>query len=267
MGGVSAAVLWGVLAASSLFLGAVLGLVRPWSPRLVGAVLAFGGGALIASISFELFEEGLRDGGPVPVGVGLAIGAIVYLLANALVERAGNGQPHRHHLLRRRGGQAADEVVPVGQPSLQERRRAQGGTSLAVGAFLDGIPEQAVLGIGLASGGGVGIALLVAIFVSNLPESIGSATDMRQAGQSKGVILGLWAGVTAVCALATVAGYLVADVVSAPVQGGVQGFAAGALLVMLVDSLIPEAREKAGEAAGLVTVLGFAFAAGLSFLA
>lgn len=266
----SAAALWGFVAASSLLVGAVLGLVRPWSSRLVGAVLAFGGGALIASIAFELFEEGLHDGGPVPVGIGLAVGAVVYLVANKLVERAGDGQPreHRHHLPHHgHGAGGSGEVAQVGQPSVQGRRRAQGGTSLAVGAFLDGIPEQAVLGIGLASGGSVGIALLVAIFVSNLPEAIGSATDMREAGQSKSFILVLWAGVTAVCGLATVAGYLVADVVSAPVQGGIQGFAAGALLVMLVDSLVPEAREKAGESAGLVTVLGFAFAAGLSFLA
>lgn len=264
----SVAALWGFVAASSLLIGAVLGLVRPWSSRLVGTVLAFGGGALIASIAFELFEEGLHDGGPVPVGTGLAVGALVYLGANKVVERAGSDDPvdPNRCLEGLTGPLDADDASTVGQPSVQGRRRAQGGTSLAVGAFLDGIPEQAVLGIGLAAGGDVGVALLVAIFVSNLPESIGSATDMREAGRSRGFVLVLWAGVTAVCGLATIAGYLVADVVKAPVQGGIQGFAAGALLVMLVDSLIPEAREKAGESAGLVTVLGFAFAAGLSFL-
>lgn len=247
------AALWGTVAASSLLIGAVLGVVRPWPGRLVGGVLAFGGGALMASISFELAEEGLGTGGPGPLALGLAVGALTYYLANRAVERLGSGKGvhlrHRH-----------------ASPSVQGRRRAQGGTALAVGAFLDGIPEQAVLGIGLAAGQGVSAALLVAIFVSNLPEAIGSATDMRSSGASRGAVLRLWLGVTVVCALATLGGYLLADMVSGPVQGGIDGFAAGALLVMLVDSLVPEAREKGGEVAGLVTVLGFALAAGLSLL-
>lgn len=243
------AALWGAVAASSLVIGAVLGIGREWPPRLVGAVLAFGGGALIASISYELFAEGLETGGPVSLGVGLAVGALTYYGANRLVERAGAG-----------GGRGASASHARG------RRRAQGGTSLAIGAFLDGIPEQAVLGIGIASGTGVSVALIVAIFVSNLPEAIGSASDMRQTGASRRSVLTLWAAVTAACALATIGGFLLADLVADPIRGAVDGFAAGALLVMLVDSLVPEAREKAGESAGLVTVLGFALAAGLSLL-
>jgi len=140
------------------------------------------------------------------------------------------------------------------------------GTALALGAFLDGIPEQLVLGIGIASGQGVGISLLVAIFVSNLPESLGSASDMGKTGRSREAILRLWALVAAICALATVVGYLIADAVSADARAAIDGFAAGALLVMLIDSMIPDAREDAGRGAGLVTVLGFAVAAGLSNL-
>lgn len=135
---------------------------------------------------------------------------------------------------------------------------------LLLGALLDGVPEQAVLGIGLAAGDGVSIALLVAIFVSNLPESIGSATDMRSAGtKSRTIILG-WSVVAVVCALATVGGYAISAVVGDRLTGAVDGFAAGALLVMLVSAMIPEAKDKAGNLAGLVAVLGFAVAAGLS---
>lgn len=246
------AVLWGAVAASSLLIGAVAGVARPWPAKLVGAVLAFGGGALVSSISFELAEEGLSTGGPGALAAGLVVGALTYYWANKLVE----GGAHRSHLHRRHG-----------TPTLPERRKAAGGTSLALGAFLDGIPEQAVLGIGLAAGQGVSAALLVAIFVSNLPEAIGSATDMRESGSSKGAVIRLWLGVTVVCALATVVGYLLADHTGTTLQGAIDGFSAGALLVMLVDSLIPEAREKGGESAGLLTVLGFALAAGLSLLA
>ena len=113
---------------------------------------------------------------------------------------------------------------------------------------------------------GVSIALLVAIFVSNLPEAIGSAVDMRQAGTSKRQIRRLWFTVAVLCALATPVGYLLARGTGGHFQALINGFAAGALLVMLVDSMIPEATSKAGRVAGLATTLGFALAAGLSTL-
>ena len=119
-----AALGWGALSASSLVIGAVLGLARPWPRKLIGLVLGFGAGALISAVSFELFGEGVRLAGALPVAVGLAVGAL-----------------------------------------------------------LDGIPEQAVLGIGIAGGGSVSPTLLLAIFVSNLPEAIGSANDLRKAGR------------------------------------------------------------------------------------
>jgi zinc transporter, ZIP family len=226
---------WGALAASSLVVGAVLALVRTWSATVVGLVLGFGAGALIASVSFELAEEGLRIGSAYAVAGGLALGGLTYFTADRLVERWGG----------RSGGSSA-------------------GAPLAVGAFLDGIPEQAVLGIGIASGQGVSAALVVAIFASNLPEAIGSATDMRDAGSRPGAVRRLWVLVAAACTLASAVGYLLADVASANAAAAIDGFAAGALLVMLVDSMIPEAVRKGGDKVGLVTVLGFAVATGLS---
>ena len=223
---------WGALAASSLVVGAVLALVRSWSDTVVGLVLGFGAGALVASVSFELAEEGLRIGGAWPVAVGLAVGGATFYLANRWVESRSSG----------------------------------GGATLALGAFLDGIPEQAVLGIGLAQGQGISVALVVAIFASNLPEAVGSAADMRSSGRSNGQVLGLWVVVAAACALATVAGYLAADAVSTSASALVDGFAAGALLTMLIDSMVPEAKDKAKDLAGLATVAGFALAAGLSLL-
>jgi ZIP family zinc transporter len=234
---VLAALGWGGLAAASLVIGALLGVVRRWSDGLVGGVLGFGAGALIASVSFELAEEGLRVGGPVPVAVGLALGAVAFYAADQAVRRMGG----------RKGGSSA-------------------GLPLALGALLDGIPEQAVLGIGLASGQGVSVALLVAIFVSNLPEGIGSASDMVGSGRSKRSVITLWLAVAVVCTLATLGGFAVADAAGPALRAGVDGFAAGALLVMMVDSMTPEAKEKAKDKAGLATVLGFALGAGLSLL-
>jgi zinc transporter, ZIP family len=155
-------------------------------------------------------------------------------------------------------------IMYFGLDRLLERRSGGGGTALALGALLDGIPEQLVLGIGIAAGEGVGVGLLVAIFVSNLPESIGSATEMRAAGTRPATIRRLWLAVAVICTLATVAGYAIADSVTGNANALVDGFAAGALLVMLIDSMIPEAVRKGGDVSGLVTVLGFALAAGLS---
>jgi ZIP family zinc transporter len=236
---VTAAIGWGALAASSLVIGALLGTLRAWPPRLVGLVLAFGAGALISAVSFDLAQEGARVGDPGFVGLGLAIGGITYFtLDRMLVRRSRHGND-----------QGAGENA---------------GPALALGAFLDGIPEQMVLGIGIAAGEGVSVGLLVAIFVSNLPEAIGSSTEMRAAGTRPAAIRRLWLVVAFICTAATVAGYAIADTVSGNLNAGIDGFAAGALLVMLIDSMIPEAVRKGGDISGLVTVLGFAVAAALS---
>ena len=233
---------WGALAASSLVIGALIGLARPWSGRVVGAVLGFGAGALISAVSIDLAEEGIRLGGADSVAIGLALGALTYYGADRVIERPA-------HL---RGS------MPV------PAQGSNSGAALALGAFLDGIPEQLVLGVGLVPGQGVSIGLLAAIFASNLPEAVGSATAMRQAGHSVGSVLRLWGGVAVICTLATVVGFAIADTASGDVLAVVNGFAAGALLVMLIDTMIPEAVRKAGKVAGLVTVLGFAVAAALS---
>jgi ZIP family zinc transporter len=224
-----AALGWGGLAASSLVIGALLGLARSWPDEAIGIVLAFGAGALISAVSFDLAEEGAQVGGPGTMAIGLGLGAMTYFTLDRLVDKGGGG-----------------------------------GTALALGAFLDGIPEQLVLGIGIAAGEGVSVGLLAAIFVSNLPEAIGSSTDMRAARRSSRQILRLWVLVAVICTGATVAGYALADSTGGDLQAAIDGFAAGALLVMLIDSMIPEAVRKGGRVVGLVTVLGFAVAAALS---
>jgi ZIP family zinc transporter len=233
---------WGTIAASSLVIGAFLAFARKWPSRQVGFVLAFGAGALISAVSFELAEEGIAIGSLRATALGLGLGAVTYYLADGLV--TGRSAPGR-------AGRSGSEDP---------------GTALALGAFLDGIPEQFVLGIGLAAGQGVGVSLLVAIFVSNLPEAIGSANDMIESGKKRSAVLRLWFAVAAVCVLATMVGYGVADNVSGELSAAIDGFAAGALLVMLIDSMIPEATKSAGRSAGLLATLGFAVATALSHI-
>jgi len=232
---VGAAVGWGALAASSLVIGALLGLARRWPGRVIGLVLGFGAGALISAVSFELVEEGARVGHRWALALGLAAGALTYLAADQRIARGAAPS----------SGSGA-------------------GPALALGAFLDGIPEQLVLGIGLGAGEEVSVGLLAAIFVSNLPEAVGSATEMRASGTQPAKVLRLWMLIAVVCALSTPVGYALGDITGGDLRALVNGFAAGALLVMLIDSMIPEAAAKSGRPAGLVTVLGFAVAAALS---
>ena len=222
----------GGLTAGSLVLGAALAFARTWSRRQIGVVLAFGAGALISAVSVELVEEGITAGGLGWTALGLGAGALTYFLLDGLIERRFTGA----------------------------------GTSLALGAFLDGIPEQLVLGIAIASGGGVGLGLIVAIFISNVPEATGSAAELVEGGTSRRRVLTLWVSVALVCTAATVVGWLLSSSASDATRAGIDGFAAGALLVMLIDSMIPDARAAAGRVAGLVATLGFAVAAGLSSL-
>ena len=241
-----AAIGWGALAASSLVIGALLAFAVDLPKRQLGIVLAFGAGALISAVSFELAEEGLAVGGFGWTAVGLAAGALTYFTLDGLISRRfGTGTG--------RGGRSS-----------AKGSGSDTGTALALGAFLDGIPEQLVLGLGIAGGAGVSVGLLAAIFVSNLPESIGSAGAMRDAGRSRSSILWLWTGVAAIAVLSSIAGYGLGDEFSGEARATVDGFAAGALLVMLIDSMIPDAAEDAGRPAGLAAVLGFAVALALS---
>ena len=234
-----AALGWGALAASSLVIGVGLAFIRTWSAVTIGLILAFGAGALISAVSLELAQDALRLGSGAALAAGLTLGTLTYFIADGALAR-------RDKAVRGESGGS--------------------GASLALGSFLDGVPEQAVLGIGLAGGEPVSVALLVAIFVSNLPEGIGAGIDMRAAGMARAKIFRLFLVVAVVCTLSSGVGYAIADSVSGDVQAAVNGFAAGALLVMLIDSMIPEAREKGGRPAGLIAVVGFALATALSSL-
>lgn len=228
--------MWGTVACSSLVIGAVIGLKVDGGNRAIGLLLGFGAGALISAVSFELAEEALDLGGTDALAAGLAAGAATYFFGSRAL-----GRQHGKH-------PATGGV----------------GAMLALGALLDGVPESAALGLTLTGGGGVSVALLGAIFISNLPESIGSSAIMRTGGARSGQIIGLWLGVAIAGIVACVLGFVLLDGASSNVVAAVQAFAAGAILTMLVDTMIPEATKTGGDKTGLATVLGFAVALLLS---
>ena len=237
------AALWGLAGGSSLLIGAMLGVLLPAQRAVTGLALAFGAGTLISALTFELTEEAYRLGGADAVAIGLAAGALAYFAGDHLVDRKG-----AERRMSMKGEQAA---IPSG--------------ALLFGAILDGIPESAVIGLSLLAEPTVSVPVLAAVFISNLPEGFGSATGMKQK-HTPGYVFGVWSLVVVLCGLASAVGYWLLDGASGDWVGGVQAFAAGAVLTMLVDTMIPEALEEGGKAAGLVTVLGFALAYLLSTL-
>jgi ZIP family zinc transporter len=225
------AALLGALAALPLLVGAWLALRGHPSDRTVGRVAAFGAGALLSAVSFELVLDAVELVSAVELAAGLAAGAVAYYAGDRLLSRgAGSGD------------------------------RAARGRALMLGATLDGIPESFILGLSTIGGGGVSAAFLVAVVVSNFPEGMASAAELSgEHGMARGRILLMWSAVVAVAAVAAAAGALVGEE-SGRVGALAQAFAAGALLTMLIDDLIPEAREDEGIGAGLLAVFGFAVA-------
>lgn len=240
-----AALLWGLLAGSSLVLGALVVRVHTPGNEALGIVMAFGAGVLISAVSFELVEEAVSvAGGEGGVAAGLLIGAVAFTAGDAAISRW--GYANRKDI----AGEGGDAPP----------------TAIVLGTVLDGVPESAVLGLTILQTGEVGIAMLVAVFISNLPESIAASSGLRNAGWSEPKVLALWSAIAAVCGLSAAAGYLLLDGASAWVLAFVFAFAGGAILSMLATSMMPEAYEHARRWAGPATVVGFAVAFGVNSL-
>lgn len=235
--------LWGLLGASSLLLGAFGGLGLRVPRRWVALLMAFGAGALISALAFDLTEEAFARGGTATVAVGLALGALTFFGGDRLLARRGS---------RRSGTETA--AASDGN-----------GPAIVLGALLDGIPESVVLGSTLLAGVGVGVPFLAAVFISNVPEAWSAAVDLRREGHGARWIIGLWVVVALVSGLAAGLGYgALGEMGGSSLVPFIQAFAAGAILTMLADTMIPEAFEEGGSLTGLATVLGFALAFFLS---
>ncbi|MBC7986644.1 MAG: ZIP family zinc transporter [Sphingomonadaceae bacterium] len=243
--------LWGLLAGSSLVIGALIGWFAPLSRRIVAGIMAFGAGVLISALSFELIDDAWRAEGLAPVAIGLLAGALLFTGANHVLGLWGA----RH---RKRA------AVDKREEDLSRNRDNSG--ALALGALLDGIPESIVIGLGLLRGGAVGWVTVAAVFLSNLPEGLSSAAGMRGEGRSMRYTFGLWVGIALCSGVAAAAGYALFGDASPALIAGVQAVAAGAILAMIADTMIPEAFEGTHDFAGLITVLGFLTAFALSKL-
>lgn len=239
------AFLWGFLATVSLTLGGLIGVFFKIGKRTLGLIMAFGAGILLSAVAYELiFEAVRRSYGSGATISGLLAGALVFFLTDLLICRMG----------------------ARGRKNITGDIKPNFAIPIILATIMDGVPESAVIGMGLLGGGTVSLSLLAAVFISNLPEAIAGTSGMLTGGWSRKKILLLWLLISIVCALASLTGYGL--LVNAPhyVISFIQAFAAGAILVMLSNTMIPEAFEHGGKLAGIFTVLGFAAAVIMALL-
>ncbi|GAA3809998.1 ZIP family zinc transporter [Sphaerisporangium flaviroseum] len=232
--------LWGLLAGGALVAGAAVAWLVRVPARMIAAIMAFGAGVLISALSFELIDEAEQSGGLGAAATGFLAGAVLYVAANAWLAR--HGARHR----KRSGDQQAGE-----------RQQEGNGAAIAIGALLDGIPESVVLGLSLLHGSGVGVAVLAAVFISNVPEGLSSASGMKKAGRDARYVFGVWSGIALAGGIAAAIGNLTLGAASPAVIAIITAVAAGAILAMVADTMIPEAFEQAHLLTGLITTLGF----------
>jgi len=236
---------WGFVGGSALILGATIAWFVTLPQRLIAGIMAIGSGVLISAVAFDLMDEAFQRGGFDSTAIGFLGGALVYTIANIVISKRGA----RH---RKRSGSNVVERQP--------RADSGGGLAIAVGALLDGIPESVVIGVSLLGGTGVSTVTVAAIFLSNVPEGLSSAAGMKKAGRSARYVFGVWIGIALASGLAAMIGNVALADAGPDLIAAVTAVAAGAILAMLVDTMIPEATEATHDYSGLIAVVGFLLA-------
>lgn len=231
------AIIYSFLAGFSLILGVIIGTVFKIGQRTIAAIMAFGSGVLICALTFGLMEEAFKHGGFDAIVIGFLIGGVVFIGGDFLVHRYGG----RNHKKRKHFKSV----------------RESNGKAIILGASLDGIPESIALGLSLLEKNGIGLLMLAAIFLSNLPESISSIGDLRKEGFSTKKIYFMWSIVSIGSIIAAILSYIFLKNINLNMRGIIESFASGAILAMLADSMMPEAYEEGGYLIGFLTMLGF----------
>jgi len=232
---------WGGFAGIALLLGSVIGCFLPLKQRTVAGIMAFGSGALISAAAFDLIGEAYDKGGLQAAALGFIAGALIYTAANRILSSYGARHRKRSNISKR----------------LDDSEISGSGAAIAVGALIDGIPESIVIGLGIVAGGSVSLAMVAAVFVSNVPEGLSSSIGMKSSGRSLRFIMSIWTGIALVSAISAGIGCIFYESLPVGAVSAIIAMAAGAILAMIVDTMIPEAFEVTHDHAGFITATGF----------
>lgn len=234
---------WGVVGASTLLVGAVFARRGTVSQRSVELATAFGSAALISVLAFNLDEHAYElAGGGGAVG-GFVTGALVFFVVDRILDNRGAAYRKRSNGPR-----------PAGR---SER-------AIALGTALDAVPESVLIAFTIVEGGDVGGAVVAAVFLSNLGESLAGSTGLRKAGVQNRLVVRMWSGVVLVAGISAMLGYVLFNSASDGVVGFGQAFATGAALCMVADTMLPEAFQRDEPLVGIVIALGFILGFSLS---
>jgi zinc transporter, ZIP family len=233
---------WGLLSASGLLIGAVGGYYKRLQHTSIARVMTFASGVLLAVVAVDLVIEARNASSLQWTVIGLLCGAAVFSFVNWLLSR--RGAQHR-----KRCGECVE------QPN--EQQQPGSGMAIAAGTFLDGVPEGVVLGLSVLHQGAPGLGTVTAFFLANIPEALSSSAGMRQAGRSARYVFGVWIGIVLLIGLAAALAGLVLRGTGPAVRGTVEAFAAGAILALVSETMIPEAFHGSPQFNGLLLVVGF----------
>jgi len=236
---------WGFIATFSLFCGGLIGILFKIGKRTLGLIMAFGAGVLFSAVAYELVFKSIKaSAGSGASLLGILSGAITFFSVDLLI--------------RKMGASGRKNIAGVHQGNM--------ALPIVLAPILDGIPETLVIGMSFLAGGEGGIGMFVAVFVSNLPEAIAGTSGMVAGAWKKGRILLLWLLIAVVCAFSSLTGYALLETASPEVISFIQTFAGGAILVMLSNTMMPEAYEHGRKLAGIFTVLGFTVAVSIGVI-
>ena len=222
------------IVSAALIGGAVWGTYGPLPKRLEGALVAVAGGALIVSVMLELVEPASENLALPTLAFWLMAGAATFAVLNTWVDRRFEGD-------------------------------SGGGLLLAI--TLDGIPENAALGVALIGAGVPEVAALAgSIVLSNLPEAAGGARAMAANGLSKRRTIALWTATALLLAAAAWAGNILLQDAPDSTLSAIRAFAAGAVVASLATEVFPKAYREDNQQAGIAVTLGLVLAFALSTL-
>jgi len=253
----------GFIASIPLVIGCIVALFVSLPKGVIAAIMAFGSGVLVAALTFSLVQEAFSLSQSIPpVVIGFILGGVSYSVANRILDKKSSGHgdsPAKSNTSGTRSNSRIRNRIRSHGDNAGGGKSAS-GLSLLVGSVMDNIPENMALGISLVTGGAVNVVLIAAIFISNFPEGLASTEGMKSNGRNKKYIIGLWSIAVILGTISTAIGFAVLSKASPFVISVVISFAAGAILVMLAESMIPEAFEEGGSKIGLAAMVGFAVA-------